>query len=181
MKNLFSFFFVGILLLFAMLLVTCAKEYSYEGGPLAQYSIEGSPAECAPIILSGNYSAGVAVNESNQLQVTADVTSKGYYNISTIPVNRISFSADGNFTDTGKQVVTLAGIGIPASAGSFTVRKANGIVFGNSGIFSVLGEQKVVLYGSGTPSAAGNYKFVPAIIGPAPLGGNYCGFNVNVQ
>jgi len=48
-------------------------------------------------------------------------------------------------------------------------------------MFSVLGEQTVVLSGSGTPSAAGNYKFVPAIIGPAPLGGNYCGFNVNVQ
>lgn len=358
MRNSFLFFSVIILLLFAMLLATCAKEYSYEGGPSAQYSIEGSPAECAPAILSGNYSVGVVVDESNHLQVTADVTSKGYYNISTIPVNGISFSSVGNFTDTGKQLVTLTGIGTPTSAGSFTVKipgnngcyitmnvkkkapssytlsgypadcsnpvisgkyekdkqltpddtvalyvnvatpgtyiiqtdtvngfsfsasgyfsktgnqivtlssegvpnttgrsffkvyadssqcnftipvapglpqavyvleypfdticqgvkiqgkyisgvqlnntntvsfdvfvtvvgnysiftmNANGMVFGASGKFSVLGEQTVILSGSGTPSEAGNYKFVPAIIGPAPLGGNYCFYNVNVQ
>lgn len=86
---------------------------------------------------SGNYSAGVAVNESNQLQVTADVTSKGYYNISTIPGNGILFSAVGNFTDTGKQVVTLACIGTPTSAGIFIVK-----IPGNNGCYITLNVKK---------------------------------------
>ncbi len=358
MRKPFMFLSVIALFLAPMFLITCAKEYSYEGGPLAQYTIEGSPAECTPAILSGNYFAGVAVDKTNYLQVTVDVTLHGFYKISTIPVDGISFSASGNFTDTGKQVIKLACTGIPDSSGSFTVkiagntgcyitlkinnkapssyvlsgnpgdcsnpaitgkyiqykpvtpddtvvlnvnvatpgtykiktdtangisfsasgyffkignqtvtlastgtpgetgrfyfnvhadstqcnfsipvepmlpqavyvleygydtvcqadkiygnyisgvqlnntntvsfsvyatvvgnysiytRKVNGMVFGTSGKFSVLGEQRVVLTGSGIPSAAGTYLFSPTIIGPAPLGGNFCGFNVKVQ
>lgn len=64
---------------------------------------------------------------------------------------------------------------------SIYTNKVNGIVFGTSGKFSELGEQTVVLTGSGVPSAAGTYSFSPAIIGPAPLGGNFCNFYVKVQ
>src|SRR5260221_11750453 len=88
------------LFLATMSLITCAKEYSYEGGPRAQYTIEGSPAECAPAILSGNYFAGVAVDESNYLQITIDVTFRGFYIISSISVDAVSFSAFENFTET---------------------------------------------------------------------------------
>jgi len=345
------------LFLATMFLITCAKEYSYEG-PLAQYTMEGSPAECAPAILSGNYFAGVAVDESNYLQITLDVTLRGFYMISTIPVDGISFSASGNFTDTGKQVIKLACAGTPDSSGSFTIKmggnttgcyitlkinnkapssyvlsgnpgdcsnpvikgryiqdkqvtfddtvvlgvkvatpgtyriktdtangvsfsasgyfpntgnqtvtltskgtpgeagrfyfnvyadstqcnfsipvepilpavyvleygydtvclhdtargtylsgvqldntntvsfsvyatavgnysistnKVNGMVFGTSGKFSVLGEQRMVLTGSGVPSATGTFLFRPFIIGPSPLGGNFCNFSVKVQ
>lgn len=345
------------LLLAAMLLIKCAKEYSYEGGLSAQYAIAGSPTECAPAILSGNYVAGVATDTSNYLQVTAAVTLRGFYNISTKPVDGISFSATGNFTDTGKQVIKLASTGIPDYSGSFIVKipgnngcymtlqinnkaassyvlsgnpgdcstpvihgrfiqdklvsvddtvvlgvkvvtpgtyriktdtangvsfsalgyffktgnqtvtltgtgtpdqpgrfyfnvhadsaecnfsisvkpifpavyvleygydtvcqydtargsyvsgvqlnatntltfsvyatavgnysvytdKVNGMVFGTSGKFSLLGEQRMVLTGSGMPSAPGTFIFRPFIIGPSPLGGNFCNFSVKVQ
>lgn len=355
-----SFFIFSTFILLVLLLVTCAKEYSYEGGPLATYVIEGTPAECAPIILSGDYSAGVAAGLNNYVQVTADVTVSGAYNIFTITVDGISFSSTGNFTDTGKQVVTLYCIGTPNAAGIFLVKipgtngcyftlnvkdkvpssfvlsgnpddcenpdisgryavdekltpedtvvlnvnvttpgtyniktdnvngisfsasgyffstgnqtvtltcsgepnapgriffnvtadssqcnfsipietrptqatyvlqsgfgdthpcfphsvqgtyssgtplnatntvditvyitvegtysiytnKINGMVFGNSGTFSGTGYQTVTLSGSGTPTASGDYLFFPSIIGPAPLGGNSCGFDINVQ
>src|SRR5580765_648864 len=122
MRKLFLLLPVIALFLATMFLITCAKEYSYEGGPLAQYTIEGSPAECAPAILSGNYFAGVAVDESNYLQITLDVTLPGFYMISTIPFDGISFSGSGNFADTGKQVIKLACAGTPDSSGSFTIK-----------------------------------------------------------
>ena len=117
-----SFLIFSAIIFLSLLLITCAKEYSYEGGPLAEYTIEGSPAECAPVILSGNYYIGVAANSNNYIQVTVDVTLVGTYNIFTIPIDGISFSSAGNFTDTGKQVVTLACTGTPNSVGSFLVK-----------------------------------------------------------
>ena len=117
-----SFLIFTAVILLSLILITCAKEYSYEGGPLAKYTIEGSPSECAPAILTGKYYAGVAVDSSNNLQVTVDVTLAGTYNIFTTPVNGISFSSTGNFTDTGKQVVTLACSGTPASPGNFLIK-----------------------------------------------------------
>ena len=128
MRKSFLIFFAVLFL--SLLLITCAKEYSYEGGPLAEYTIEGSPAECAPVILSGNYIAGVAADSNNYIHVTVDVTITGTYNIFTIPVDGISFSSTGNFTDTGKQVVTLACIGTPGAVGDFVIK-----IPGNNGCY----------------------------------------------
>jgi hypothetical protein len=125
-----SFLIFSAIIFLSLLLITCAKEYSYEGGPLAEYTIEGSPAECAPVILSGNYYIGVAANSNNYIQVTVDVTLTGTYNIFTIPIDGISFSSAGNFTDTGKQVVTLACIGTPNSVGNFVIK-----IPGNNGCY----------------------------------------------
>jgi hypothetical protein len=129
------FFVLHVIALFpvATFLITCAKEYSYEGGPLAQYTIEGSPTACTPVILSGNYIAGIDVDSSNYLQVTADVTIHGVYQISTIPVNGISFFASGKFTDTGKHLIKLACKGKPVSAGIFTIK-----IPGNTGCYITL-------------------------------------------
>lgn len=110
------------LMLVSVILFTCTKEYSYEGGPLAEYSIEGSPAECSPVILSGNYYEGVAADSASYLRITVGVTRAGFYNIFTTPANGISFSATGNFIDTGKQVVTLSCTGKPAAVGSFVIK-----------------------------------------------------------
>ena len=149
-----SFLIFSALILFSLLLITCAKEYSYEGGPLAKYTIEGSPTECAPAKLSGNYYEGVAVDSSNNLQVTVDVTIAGSYNIFTIPVNGISFSSTGNFTDTGKQVVTLACKGTPDSAGNFVIK-----IPGDNGCYFTLDVKNKVTasyFLSGYPNDCGN-------------------------
>lgn len=113
----------GAFCLFASLLVmSCQKEYSYEGGPMATYLIQGSPAECTLVLISGFYVVGTPAGTGNTLQLTVKVTTVGNYTISTTPSDGISFSAFGNFADTGTQVVTLQGIGTPESAGSFLTK-----------------------------------------------------------
>ena len=149
-----SFLIYVTLISFSLVLITCAKEYSYEGGPLAEYTIEGSPAACTPAILSGNYYEGVAADSTNYLRITVDVTLAGVYNIFTTPVNGISFSAKGNFTDTGKQVVTLACTGTPSSAGNFVIK-----IPGNNGCYFSLNIKNKIPSGyflSGYPGDCGN-------------------------
>jgi hypothetical protein len=67
--------------------------------------------------------------------------------------------------------------------GNFTIATStiNGMMFSYTGTFTTLGAQIVALKGSGTPESPGTYSFIPQIVGPAPLGGQYCGFNVDVQ
>lgn len=67
--------------------------------------------------------------------------------------------------------------------GNFTVQtnRVNGFDFACTGTFTTTGSQDITLYGRGTPQVAGNAVFTPQIVGPAPLGGQSCGFNVTVQ
>jgi len=66
--------------------------------------------------------------------------------------------------------------------GNFTIatNTVNGMEFSHTGTFTTLGSQVVILTGSGTPVAAGTFSFAPQIVGPAPLGGQTCAFNVQV-
>lgn len=127
-------YFLGIfVLLGALLLVACVKEYSYEGGPNAMYTLIGSPGACEQQILKGNYYAGVKTDTSNSVQVSVNVTLAGKYNIYTDAVDGITFSASGNFADTGKYIVTLNCSGTPDSIGSFSVK-----IPGNNGCYFIL-------------------------------------------
>lgn len=67
--------------------------------------------------------------------------------------------------------------------GNFSIATniVNGISFSYTGTFTTLGAQNVILYGNGTPASSGIFGFTPQIIGPAPLGGASCAFNVTVQ
>ena len=67
--------------------------------------------------------------------------------------------------------------------GNFTISTAtlNGIIFSYSGVFTTTGAQTVLLQGSGTPTAIGTNSFLPSIVGPHPLGGQFCGFTIDVK
>jgi hypothetical protein len=67
--------------------------------------------------------------------------------------------------------------------GNFTIatNTVNGISFSYTGNFAATGTQYVVLKGSGTPVNTGIFSFVPQVIGPAPIGGEYCGASVTVN
>jgi hypothetical protein len=67
--------------------------------------------------------------------------------------------------------------------GNFTIatNTLNGMMFSYSGTFTQLGSQIVILKGSGTPIAPGKNTFIPQIVGPHPLGGQACAFDINVQ
>src|SRR5437763_109265 len=96
-KRLFLFIALFSVLSFC---ITCKKEYSYEGGPLAAYSFKGTPGECAEYVLSGNYYKGAPLDSSDNVKVIADVKQAGSYVITTNTVDGISFSSSGVFTDT---------------------------------------------------------------------------------
>ena len=121
MKKIISLY--GYVCLFGIILFTsCSREYSYEGGLQAKYLIQGSPANCLPAVLSGFYIAGTAADTGNTLQLKVNVTTAGYYTISTLPSDGISFTASGNFSDTGSTLVTLKASGTPDSAGNFLIK-----------------------------------------------------------
>ena len=67
--------------------------------------------------------------------------------------------------------------------GNFTIatNTVNGMTFSYTGAFTTTGTQYVTLTGSGTPSTAGTSSFIPEIVGPHPIGGSSCGFDVEVQ
>src|ERR1043165_565350 len=120
MRKGFLILSIGIVLL-SVLLVTCIKEYSYEGGPSAEFTIEGTPSTCSPVSIFGSYVTGNVLDSTNYATVIADVTVAGNYIISTNNADGIAFSASGTFTDTGQQVVHLKANGTPIEDGSFTI------------------------------------------------------------
>jgi hypothetical protein len=69
------------------------------------------------------------------------------------------------------------------AVGNFTIatNAVNGIVFSYTGTFTTTGPQFVILKGTGTPVSPGTYTFTPEIVGPHPLGGQFCAFTIVVQ
>jgi hypothetical protein len=106
------------LLLYAGLMVSCKKEYSYEGG-IAVFSLFNSGGSCLGETLAGGYIIGTALGKSNSVQLQVDVTTIGVYTLQTDIRSGIQFSTSGKFTDTGIQTITLSGTGTPDSVGNF--------------------------------------------------------------
>jgi hypothetical protein len=67
--------------------------------------------------------------------------------------------------------------------GNFAISSdvVNGMLFTYAGTFTATGTQFIALPGSGTPAASGSFVFIPQIVGPHPLGGQACGFNIIVN
>src|SRR5436309_5880080 len=133
MKKLVILFCSAALLLFALLITKCTKEYSYEGGPPASFTLVGSPGECAEFKVNGSYFAVTPTDLNNTVEVNVDVAAIGTYSIVTDAADGISFSASGNFTDTGFQPVVLKCTGTPNATGTFTFT----IPGGNGCFFSI--------------------------------------------
>lgn len=103
----------------AVLVYSCKKEYSYEGGPSSSgYLIKDNNNNCSQPSVSGNYMAGKTLSDSNFIEVRVHVTRAGMYSIKTGTVNGYSFAASGNFNDTGIVVVKLQASGKSLIAGT---------------------------------------------------------------
>src|SRR5689334_16457931 len=95
-----------ILFFLSVLFSACKKEYSYEGGPkLAGY--------CTNMLAKGNYQVGKELTDSNSLVIEVQVTTKGFYRITSDTVNGFSFSGSGSVADTGRTEIQLTGHGKP--------------------------------------------------------------------
>jgi len=102
---------------------SCQKETSIEYGTAAKGSLQSSAGDCLPKTVAGTYAPGRALNDSNYIEVTVNVTTTGPYTIFTDTVNGYAFKATGTFSGTGTNTVRLKGGGTPVTAGTddFTV------------------------------------------------------------
>lgn len=107
--------FVGLIVF--SLFLSCQKEISLEFGSPARGSLQSASGDCLPKLVAGSYVAAKALNDSNFMEVTVNVTSPGPYTIYTDTVSGYSFRATGSFANTGSQVVRLKGSGTPSAAG----------------------------------------------------------------
>ena len=74
--------------------------------------------DCSGYVLTGTYMQNTPVSSSNTIQVKANVTVAGLYNISSNTVNGVSFSGSGFLPVGNAQPVTLtAATGIPTASG----------------------------------------------------------------
>jgi hypothetical protein len=82
---------------------------------------------CTGAVPAGNYQAGTALNTSNTITITVNVTTPGAYTLGVTPVDGINFTKTGVFTSTGAQQITLTASGTPSNAGSisFTINGAS--------------------------------------------------------
>jgi hypothetical protein len=78
-------------------------------------------ANCSSAIVNGTYKAGTALTATNTVDITVNVTAIGTYNISTAPMNGMTFAKSGTFTATGPITITLVGAGTPGTAGTSNI------------------------------------------------------------
>jgi hypothetical protein len=97
---------------------SCQKEVSYETGSPSHGSLQSASGECLPSTVNGNYIAAKALNDSNYVDVTINVTQPGTYQVITDTIDGYSFSASGTFSATGTNVVRLKGTGMPQAQGT---------------------------------------------------------------
>src|SRR4029078_6365358 len=105
-----------LLICLTVFFYSCQKEYSLEGSQTAVMTFPGAPGGCTNAVVTGIYQSGGALDATNLVTISVDVTKIGSYTISTAISNGISFSGTGNFTTTGIQTITLNGSGIPVSS-----------------------------------------------------------------
>lgn len=91
------------------------------GGP-AVFSLVngGTPPNCASAVINGTYVNGVALNATNSVDVTVNVTTIGTYTL-TATGGGMTFSRTGSFSTTGVQTVNLPGTGTPTTTGANTI------------------------------------------------------------
>jgi len=108
-------FFCSLLLL----IESCKKEYSYEGGNtslIALGSLKDSLGNCRLIEVKGSYQPGIALTGDNYINVRVTITETGTYHIFTDTVNGFYFSASGSTGTKGLQTIQLKAYGKPLVA-----------------------------------------------------------------
>jgi len=115
-------FFCSLLLL----MQSCKKEYSYEGGntsSVASGSLQDSLGNCKLIEVKGSYQPGIALTGDNYINVQVNITETGAYHIFTDTVNGFYFTASGFTGTNGLQTIQLKAYGqlLVATSENFNV------------------------------------------------------------
>lgn len=103
---------------------SCQKPFLEDVHPSVGYLIKDVNGTCLKTNVSGTYTSGKKLIDSNYITVAVNITSPGSYLINTDTVNGYSFKANGNFSAIGSYNIKLAGTGKPVAAGvnNFIVR-----------------------------------------------------------
>lgn len=97
--------------------VSCQRELSPDPEPVsAGYISKDSNGNCQALNISGIYTKGKKLSDSNYIEAEVNVTSAGSYSILTDTVNGYYFKAGGKFTGNGIKRVKLVGYGNPLLA-----------------------------------------------------------------
>lgn len=95
------------------------------GGPAAFNLVSGgTPVNCASAVTGGIFVKDAALNASNYVDVTVNVTTIGVYTI-TAAGGGMTFTKSGAFLTTGNQVVRVPASGTPTTAGANTITFSN--------------------------------------------------------
>ena len=87
------------------------------GTGIAVYTLEAIGGICTSNV-NGIYTQGTALDVTNTVSLTVNVTTTGIYTFGTTSaVNGMTFIAAGVFSNLGQQIVILNGAGIPVTAG----------------------------------------------------------------
>ncbi len=92
---------------------------------VSSFTLVGGPGVCVAATASGTYKKDVALNSTNTLTVSVNVTTPGAYTLGAVSQNGMFFTSVGNFTILGLQNVTLNGGGIPTTSGAASVVVGN--------------------------------------------------------
>jgi hypothetical protein len=93
---------------------------STASGP-ASFTLQKTGTDCMDASINGDYTKGIALNSSNNVDIKVNVTTIGSYSISTTATNGMTFAKSGAFAATGVQTVTLTGSGTPVNAGAVAI------------------------------------------------------------
>ena len=145
---------------------SCAVDVTVIGAGtgIAVFALGGSPGNCSGVVVNGTYTAGVALNATNSITLTVNVTAPGTYALAAASVNGIIFANTGVFTNIGVQTVTLTGTGTPTNAGNFNIVASN---LASSCTFSL------TVVGAGGGNAVFTLSGAPGACSGATLAGNY--------
>ena len=123
----------------------------------AVFSFGPAGGTCPNLSVAGNYVVNFPMNQTNFVTLTVNVTSPGYYDITTNGfVNGINFADSGVFTTTGPATVALVASGVPAAATTSThVLQANGVTGCSFDIISTSTGSAVYTFDGAPGSCAG--------------------------
>lgn len=82
----------------------------------AVFTLAGAPTTCTTPVIAGSYGQNVALTAANTVTLNVNVTTAGAYNVTTAPVNGMTFSGTGTLA-TGAQTIVLTGSGTPTTPG----------------------------------------------------------------
>ncbi|MBK8521064.1 MAG: hypothetical protein IPL54_09325 [Chitinophagaceae bacterium] len=123
--KIFVRFLTVILLSFTI--ASCQKELNFDTVPTSNGQAVGSlksvSGNCLPSLVLGNYVKDSVLKTSEVIEVAADITAIGTYQIKSDTIAGFYFTGSGSVTTTGLNNIRLAAIGTPSSAGTkiFTI------------------------------------------------------------